>query len=204
MSDTQALDCRGLQCPQPVMAARKALDAMPVGDLTVLVSLEVQVTNLVQLSRDAGWSADSESHGDHFSVTIHKSGPPAAQPDAAASPAEAQSIAGATFVFGSDALGSGDNDLGRLLIQLLLRTLADGDEVTRRLIFLNTGVNLCCEGSPILDALQALEAKGTEILACGTCLDYLGRVKAQRVGRVTNMHDIVGYLVSARPLISAL
>ncbi len=202
MSETQPLDCRGLQCPRPVVMARKALDAMPDGALDVLVSLEVQAANLVQLAEAAGWPTEVEQFGDHFRVTVHKSGPSTAAPASAPVAACGPPIANATFLFGSDELGHGDPDLGRLLTQLMLRTLADSETPPRRLLFLNTGVRLACEGSPVLDALRALEDRGVEILACGTCLDYLALMAKLGVGRITNMHDIVESLVSAQPLIA--
>jgi selenium metabolism protein YedF len=183
--------------------ARKALDEMPVGVLQVLVSLEVQMRNLVQLAEGAGWPADAQRVGDHFLVTIRKTGPAAVEPQAAVLQGDAPSVANATFVFGSDELGHGEPDLGRLLLQLMVRTLADGDPAPRRLIFLNTGVRLVCEGSPILDALRALEDKGVDLLACGTCLDYLGLLDLLRAGHVSNMHDIVGFLTTAGNLITA-
>ena len=45
-------------------------------------------------------------------------------------------------------------------------------------------------GSPLLPRLKKLEANGVEMVACRTCLDYLGlrdRVEVGRVGAVEQM-----------------
>ena len=42
----------------------------------------------------------------------------------------------------------------------------------RRIFFLNSGVKLAVEGSPVLDDLRALSERGVTILACGTCLEF--------------------------------
>lgn len=35
-------------------------------------------------------------------------------------------------------------------------------------------MKLVVEGSPVIGELKALEKKGVQLIACGTCLDYFG------------------------------
>ena len=60
----------------------------------------------------------------------------------------------------------------------------------KTLLFYNGGAHLTCEGSASLEDLRALAEKGTEILTCGTCLNYYGLTEKLRVGEVTNMYVI--------------
>jgi peroxiredoxin family protein len=57
-------------------------------------------------------------------------------------------------------------------------------------------VKLCLKDAITLENLQKLEAKGVDILVCGTCLDFFGVSEELRVGKISNMYDIAGSLTS--------
>ena len=82
------------------------------------------------------------------------------------------------------------------LSKSFLEVLADSDRVPARIVFLNSGVFLTTEGSPVLGQLKKLAESGTEILSCGTCLDYYDRRNKLEVGHVGNMNDTVGGMTS--------
>ncbi len=94
-------------------------------------------------------------------------------------------------------MGSGDDELGALLLRSFLKTQAQLHERPDRIVFYNGGVKLCCEGSPLLDDLRQLETSGIEIIACGTCLNFFGLADRLAVGRVTDMLEIASTLAAA-------
>ena len=51
-----------------------------------------------------------------------------------------------------------------------------GSLVDSHMIFLNSGVFLTTQGSPVADKLRKLEERGTEISSCITCLTYFDRM----------------------------
>lgn len=104
-----------------------------------------------------------------------------------------QSDAKTAILVTADRLGA-DPELGTILMKGFLATLAQAPARPARLIFLNTGVHLTTQGSPVLDTLGDLAAAGVEILSCGTCLQYLGKKEELQAGKVTNMHDTVDTL----------
>ena len=59
------------------------------------------------------------------------------------------------------------------------------------MLFYTDGVKLVCEGSPVLEQLRALEAKGLELIICSTCLNYFGLSDKVQVGVVGGMPDIL-------------
>lgn len=101
------------------------------------------------------------------------------------------------LLIASEFLGSGPEELGRVLIRAFLKTCKELSPGPRHVIFINTGVQLALEGSPVLDDLHALEEAGAELLSCGTCLDYFQAKDRLRAGRVSNMKEIVTALAAA-------
>jgi selenium metabolism protein YedF len=92
-----------------------------------------------------------------------------------------------TFLIQSEGLGRSDDELGKILMVNFLRLLEESPEKPSTIVFWNTGVRLVCEGSWALACLKALEAKGVEILACSTCLEYFELTDKLAVGEPTNM-----------------
>ena len=101
------------------------------------------------------------------------------------------------FLIQSEGLGKGEDKLGRMLMANFLRLLGESQEKPATLVFLNTGVRLVCEGSTVLNYIQRLEAQGTEILACTTCLEYLDLVEKLKVGKPTTMNRSIQSMLNA-------
>lgn len=92
----------------------------------------------------------------------------------------------------SDRFGSGDDDLGRILMRNFLYALAREEQRPAAVMLANGGVRLACEGSDSLGDLALLAENGVAIRACGTCLDYLGLMDKLAVGEVGTMVQSVG------------
>ncbi|MGO9566987.1 MAG: DsrE family protein, partial [Desulfomonilaceae bacterium] len=69
-------------------------------------------------------------------------------------------------------------------------------------VFINSGVKLTTIDEEGAEAISMLEEKGVEILSCGTCLQHFGIEDKLRVGKVTNMFEIIESLNSAAKVIS--
>ena len=137
-----------------------------------------------------------------FAVTI-----PVAKPlgKAAAPAAEPVCVpcgdGGLVVAVDTDAMGRGSDELGRTLMKGFLFALGQLPQPPKTLLFYNGGAHLTCEGSASLEDLRALAEKGTEILTCGTCLNYYGLTEKLAVGGVTNMYAIVETLANAGKVI---
>jgi len=66
---------------------------------------------------------------------------------------------------------------------------------------INSGVQLASEDSKVLDMLRGLSEEGTEIVSCGTCIDFYGLKDKMKVGVISNMYDIVQSLLGADRLL---
>ena len=111
-------------------------------------------------------------------------------------------IAGTVLFIQGEALGRGDEELGKILMKSFLTTLAGMDEMPEALLFVNSGVKLVVEGSPVLGPLKILEEKGVYLGSCGTCLDYFNLKDKVVAGEVTNMGNILNYLTKSLKVVS--
>ena len=194
------LDCTGMACPLPVIHAKKAIEAFEGdGILTVLVDNETAVQNLTKLAESKGFAVKSEKIEDkHFVVTMEVTAPGAAA--AAEEPAVSciPDRRGSTvYAFGTNVMGSGNDELGATLMKGFIYAVSQLDELPKTMLFYNGGVKLTTEGSASLEDLKSLQAQGVEILSCGTCLNFYGLSEKLAVGEVTNMYAIVEKLNGA-------
>ncbi len=88
-------------------------------------------------------------------------------------------------------MGNGDEPLGQLLVTNYLKLLNEESEVPKLITLYNGGVKLICEGSPALEAFQALEERGVQFIACKTCLVHFNLLEKTKVGTVGSMRDII-------------
>lgn len=95
------------------------------------------------------------------------------------------------IMIATDSLGRGNEELGRNLMKSYIYSLTEADIKPETMMFLNGGVRLTTEGSPVIDLIKQLEAEGVEILSCGACLDFFGITDKLQVGTVTNMYSNV-------------
>ncbi len=196
-------DVRNLACPGPVLKLRKLLEEGE-REIQFWVADDLCRSNVTRFaaSRNIETAVGVNDDGT-FLVTFHVGG------DAADASGESEPVdelfekqvtvvtAGRVVQITSDTMGSGDDELGSLLLRSFVKTQAELDVKPTAIIFYNAGVKLCCAGSLLLDDIRTLEASGIEIIACGTCLNYFELGDQLAVGRVTDMLEIAGLLAVA-------
>jgi selenium metabolism protein YedF len=104
------------------------------------------------------------------------------------------------FIAG-DAIGTGDDKLGRILMEGFVNTLLEQETAPDKILLMNGGVRLAAKGSAVLDTLGKLVDRGCEILVCGTCLDYFELKKKLAMGTVSNMYDIQRAMLTASKVV---
>ncbi len=106
------------------------------------------------------------------------------------------------YIINSDSMGQGDQALGKKLIGTFLKKLWADCETVDKLIFYNAGVKLLTKQAGCLDALNGLNDKGVELLACGTCVDYYQIGDKVEIGMISNMATIVELMNEAEKVIT--
>ncbi|MCL2840023.1 MAG: sulfurtransferase-like selenium metabolism protein YedF [Defluviitaleaceae bacterium] len=102
----------------------------------------------------------------------------------------------------ADTMGNGAEELGKILIKSFIYSLTELPKPPKSVLFFNGGALLTTEGANTIDDLKTLESKGTEILTCGTCINYYGLQDKLTVGAVTNMYEISTRMASADNVIN--
>ncbi len=102
----------------------------------------------------------------------------------------------------SACMGIGDDELGAKLIKAFFLKLVASETKPDTIVFYNTGVKLVCEGSEVLDSLELLAQAGVDLPACGTCLAHFHLTDKLKVGRRSNMQEIVGLLTKAEQVVT--
>lgn len=187
------LDVRGVACPGPVISTKKALEEMEQGELITIVDNEVARDNVVRLAQSLNYPVEVEEKEGQYHIHITKE------------QLTTQDVGmgkDLVYLITCDKVGRGDDELGAVLMRSLIYSLTESEGTPGTIIFMNAGVKLACEGSPVLSDLIALEKKGTKIWACGTCLDFYHLKEKLCVGSVSNMYAIVERLHSSAKVIT--
>lgn len=91
----------------------------------------------------------------------------------------------------NDGMGRADQILQHKLITTYFKLLNDSNTLPAAICFYTDGVKLVTAGSPVLEELQALEAKGVHLILCSTCLNHFGLEDQVQVGVIGGMTDII-------------
>jgi selenium metabolism protein YedF len=195
---SKLIDARGLACPQPVLETRKELRAS--SELTVIVDNDTAQKNVTRMAEKSGYAVQAERKGD--GIYLHVSGQ---DRSVLATDAQEMTVGRAVPATGplvlfvaSEHMGQGEHaELGDILVRAFFHTLGEVEPLPETIVFINSGVKLVVEGSPILEDLDALCSQGIEVLACGTCLEYYGLKDRLAAGEISNMYTIAETLLGA-------
>ena len=81
-------------------------------------------------------------------------------------------------------------------------TIAQEQDLPSAILFMNGGVKLPVFNDQIVEHLRDMQSRGTEILVCGTCLNFFEIADKLQVGTVSNMFDITQRMLYADKVIA--
>ena len=203
----KVVNAMGAACPIPVVKTKNAIkELIGAGMVETLVDNEIAVQNLTKMAQQKNYGVRSEKLGENQYRVIMTIGESA--DEAGAEVVEEETTAEETcmpdgrkgnkvVVISSSYMGTGDDELGAVLMKGFIYALSQQDELPKTILFYNSGAKLTCEMSPTLEDLMSLEANGVEILTCGTCLNHYGLTEKLKVGGVTNMYVITEKMMQA-------
>jgi len=96
-----------------------------------------------------------------------------------------------TLLITRQGMGEADPELQIKLIQTYFKLLDESDALPAVICFYAEGIHLVVTGSPVLESLHSLEAKGVRMIICNTCLNYYRLTDQVVVGIQGGMTDII-------------
>lgn len=190
----KTIDTRGKLCPQPLIMTRKAIrDAHPGDELCILTDNETACSNLrdylTELKIEFVYTTQDECESFRLIIPrISQSEPQIS--DVCHIPASTHYV----VVIKSESMGSGDEELGKLLMRAFINSLLETPTLPSAIILYNGGVHLALKNTDTVLSLNKLEEQGVRIMACGTCLEYYGVKSQLGVGIISNMYKIAEVL----------
>ena len=201
----ETLDCKGLNCPEPVLRTKIYLEQNKGKSFSVVVDRDASRENVLHFAKSQGCAVSVAHDGvDSFIITLIPSSTPTVsksfcKEDYLCDGSECQNL---VYVISSDSMGSGSEELGWALLQTYVTTIEQVSPLPSHILLYNGGVKLAAIATKGLEALQKLEKKGVTIWSCGTCLEYFYLENKRQVGSITNMYDIMNTMATAGKVVS--
>lgn len=192
------IDARGLACPKPVIETKKAIESINSGKVKVIVDNYIAKENIIKLSKSMNLEFNILKEEDSFiEIEIIKG-------EFLENIIEKKSndIENSCVFLSSDKIGEGDIELGKILMKGFVYTLTETKPYPKYIILVNSGVNLSTSNEDTVENFKRLESFGVEIVSCGTCLDFYNLKENLKVGRVSNMYDILEIMKNTDKTIS--
>jgi selenium metabolism protein yedF len=192
----------GDACPIPVVKTKNAIRELGgSGVVEVSVDNEIAVQNLLKMAKQKEYEASFEKKSNtEYIVTINVNGGEVSEAKPVTKTAvksDEIKLKETIVVIDSDKMGDGDEEFSKTLLKGFIYALSSQDIPPAKILFYNTGVRITTEGSASIEDLKVLENAGAKIYSCGACLNNYGLSEKLLVGEVTNMYDIVSYLMEA-------
>jgi selenium metabolism protein YedF len=176
----------------PLIETKKALSKAAAGEpLHILLDNATSARNVATFLKDNKVGFEQTVTGNEIEIRINANGKSLTQVDEETWCAPENNNSSYVVLMAKDRIGEGSAELGEALAGAMINTLKVMNPLPQKIIFINSGIHLVTNGSRVISDLKALQEKGVEMLVCGACLDYFGKIDALAVGRISNMLDIV-------------
>jgi len=194
--NNKIIDARGQLCPKPIILTKKAINDPNIpNEFFLLIDNETSKENVERFLKDNGILHQTYQKENYFQISVSKTGEKVnSSSDAYCSISTTKKLtADHIIAIKNDKMGSGSDELGKILIQGFMNTIKEISPLPQKIIFYNNGVKL---------TLKELEKLGVKIQICGTCADYYEVKDKIGCGKISNMYDIIDSLTKATHIIS--
>lgn len=194
----KTIDAIGLDCPQPVMKTKEAVDN-GFTEFSILVDNKVAASNVARFLKMQSFSFSSKDNSGIIQIDAKKASD---QVTLFKQTERKEPLSEISILLASDKIGADSNGLGDLLMKSYLGTLIEAKNTPKTVALMNEAVKLTLKESSALDSLKKLADKGTSILVCGACTKHFGITDQVKVGVISNMFEITEAVFDAsKPIV---
>lgn len=189
------IDTKGKLCPEPLIITRRELkNAKPGERVQIITDNDIACSNLESFLSDMGAQTTIKTEGSakviEFTYNNFSVAKPTVSDNCNISTLSNTISAGYVVVIKSNCMGSGDAELGELLLRAYINTLKEATTLPTNIILYNSGVKVALDGTDTAEALKELSALGVKVMVCGTCVSYYKLEPTNMVGTIGNMFNI--------------
>ena len=188
------LDCRNLNCPEPLLRTKKALGELKIGEsLEILVNDVAPRENIKRFLAKNGFEAQiSQAGADTLIKTVKTDELKDESIDDIYCDVTAPKR-GKVIFLNEEQCGSGP--IGKSLLAKFLGAAINLDEKPVKVICVNNAVHITTNrGHECFEAIKKLNEAGAEILSCGSCLEGYKLVDKLAIGEISNAYEIMDVL----------
>ena len=188
------LDCRNLNCPEPLLRTKKALGELKIGEsLEILVNDVAPRENIKRFLAKNGFEAQiSQAGADTLIKTVKTDELKDESIDDIYCDVAAPKRSKVIFL-NEEQCGSGP--IGKSLLAKFLGAALNLDEKPVKVICVNNAVRITTNrGHECFEAIKKLNEAGAEILSCGSCLEGYKLVDKLAIGEISNAYEIMDVL----------
>ncbi|WP_299086386.1 sulfurtransferase-like selenium metabolism protein YedF [uncultured Campylobacter sp.] len=188
------LDCRNLNCPEPLLRTKKALGELKIGEsLEILVNDVAPRENIKRFLAKNGFEAQiSQAGADTLIKTVKTDKLKDESIDDIYCDVAAPKR-GKVIFLNEEQCGSGP--IGKSLLAKFLGATLSLDEKPVKVICVNNAVRITTNrGHECFEAIKKLNEAGAEILSCGSCLEGYKLVDKLAIGEISNAYEIMDVL----------
>ena len=188
------LDCRNLNCPEPLLRTKKALGELKIGEsLEILVNDVAPRENIKRFLAKNGFEAQiSQAGADTLIKTVKTDELKDTNIDDIYCDVTAPKR-GKVIFLNEEQCGSGP--IGKSLLAKFLGAALSLDEKPVKVICVNNAVHITTNrGHECFEAIKKLNEAGAEILSCGSCLESYKLVDKLAIGEISNAYEIMDVL----------
>ena len=188
------LDCRNLNCPEPLLRTKKALGELKIGEsLEILVNDVAPRENIKRFLAKNGFEAQiSQAGADTLIKTVKTDELKDENIDDIYCDVTVPKR-GKVIFLNEEQCGSGP--IGKSLLAKFLGAALSLDEKPVKVICVNNAVRITTNrGHECFEAIKKLNEAGAEILSCGSCLEGYKLVDKLAIGEISNAYEIMDVL----------
>lgn len=188
------VDTKGQLCPAPLIMTKRALREATDGEvIEILTDDDTACSNLMNYLKELTIVPVVTRDGNVSILRITKAGHMEGEVvDESVGCSVPRS--GYVVVIKSLMMGSGDDELGVILLRAFINSLLEAEALPTTIVLYNEGIRVALRGSDTAATLCEMEQRGVSVLVCGTCADYYGVKEQLTVGMISNMYTITKVL----------
>ena len=198
----KTIDTRGRLCPMPLIMTKKAIkESLQDEEMVIITDNDTACSNLKDYLKELNYEFTIEEKDSEQYISFTKPAMFESEVDAGQFCSLPSQKSKCVIVLKSSNMGSGDDQLGGILMRAFINSLVESDSLPDSVIMYNSGVKLAVKGSDTASSLQKLEDKGVAVCSCWTCLDFYNLKESLAVGVITNMFKIPQLTINASNIV---